>query len=75
MDVALVLLDPGLNEMASLPNVDLNALTGHTVHTRSLESQVILCTPKEARDLLQGLAHKLPVVLTQHLDEGGSANL
>jgi hypothetical protein len=54
-DVALVLLDPGLDRTASLPDVDLTTLTGHAVHTISLESQVILHRPKETRGLLQGL--------------------
>jgi hypothetical protein len=40
-DVALVLLNPGLVGTAGLPDVDLITLTGHAVHTRSLESQVI----------------------------------
>jgi hypothetical protein len=50
MDVALVLLDPGLDGTAGLPNVDLTVLTGHAVHTRS---DVILYGPNEAGDLLQ----------------------
>jgi hypothetical protein len=46
-DVALVCLDPGLEGTAGLPDVDLPTLTGYTVHTRSLESQVILHRLKE----------------------------
>jgi hypothetical protein len=41
---ALVLLDPGLDGTAGMPNVDLTTLAGHTVHTRSLQSQVTLHT-------------------------------
>jgi hypothetical protein len=52
--VALVLLYPGLNGTAGLPDVDLTTLAGHAVHTRSLESQVILHRPKETGDRLQG---------------------
>jgi hypothetical protein len=54
MDVALVLLDPGLDGTAGLPDVDLTTLAGHAVHTRSLESQVILHRSKETGDLLRG---------------------
>jgi hypothetical protein len=52
MDVALVLLDPGLDGMAGLTNVDLTTLAGHAAHARSLGSQVTLHRLKE-KDLLQ----------------------
>jgi hypothetical protein len=55
MDVALVLLDPGLDGTASLPNLDFTTLTGHALQARSLESQVILHRPKETGDLLWGV--------------------
>jgi hypothetical protein len=51
--MVLVLLDCGLDGMASLTDVDLTALAGHAVHTRSLESQVILHRLKETGDLLK----------------------
>jgi hypothetical protein len=54
MGVALVLLEPGLNGMTSLPDADLTALAGHAAYTRNLEFQVILYGPKKAGDLLQG---------------------
>jgi hypothetical protein len=54
VDVALVLLDPDLNGMISLPSVDLTAFSWHTVHTRSFESQVTLHMLKEPGDLFQG---------------------
>jgi hypothetical protein len=54
MDVALVLLDPRLNGTVGLPDIDLTTLAGHTVHTSSLEFQVILRRPKETGDLLRG---------------------
>jgi hypothetical protein len=53
-DVALVLLDPGPDGMACLPDVYLTTLAGYAVHTRSLDSQVILHRPKETGDLLRG---------------------
>jgi hypothetical protein len=52
MDVALV-LDPGLDGTADLPDVDLTTFAGHAVYTRSFESQVILHRPKETGELLQ----------------------
>jgi hypothetical protein len=44
--VALVLLDPGLDGTAGLPDVDLSALAGHAVYNRSLEFQVVLYGPE-----------------------------
>jgi hypothetical protein len=67
MDVALVLLDPGLDGMASLPDVDLTTLTGHAVYTRSLELQVILHRPKETGDLLGGRTTDLMLCLDSSL--------
>jgi hypothetical protein len=58
-----VLLDPSLTEMVGLPNVDVTTLAEHAVHTRSPESQVILCGPKETGVLLWGYAHRLDIVL------------
>jgi hypothetical protein len=54
MDVSFVLLDPDLNGMAGVPDVDLTILAEHAVHTNSLEFQVILHRPKENGDHLQG---------------------
>jgi hypothetical protein len=53
-DLALVLLDTGLDGTARLPDIDLTTLTGHAVHTRSLESQAILHRSRETGDLLRG---------------------
>jgi hypothetical protein len=53
-DVALVLLDRGLDGTAGLPDVDLAALAGRALYTRSVEFQVIIYGPKEAGDLLWG---------------------
>jgi hypothetical protein len=47
-NVPVVLLDPGLNGTASLPNVDLTTFAGYAVHTWSPESQVIHHRLKEA---------------------------
>jgi hypothetical protein len=52
-DVALVLLNPGLNGTAGLPDLNLTTLAGHAVHSRSPEYQVILHRPKETGDLLR----------------------
>jgi hypothetical protein len=49
MDMLLVLLQPGVNRMAHLPNVDLTALTADTVYSCCLQSQVILDQLKETR--------------------------
>jgi hypothetical protein len=51
-----VLLDPGLDGTAGLPDVDLIALAGHAVYTKSLEYQVVLYGLKEAGDLLWGVS-------------------
>jgi hypothetical protein len=48
MDVALVLLDPGLDGTACLPSVDLTAHKGMLYSPGVFESQVILHMPKEA---------------------------
>jgi hypothetical protein len=61
MDVALVPLDPGLDGTAGLPDVDLTAPSGRAVHTRSVESNVVVHRPKEAVDLLRGKAHRIDV--------------
>jgi hypothetical protein len=60
-NVLVVLLDPGFNEMASLPNVILTTFAGHAVHAWNLESQVVLHRPKEASNLLWWEAHRLYV--------------
>jgi hypothetical protein len=40
-NVSVVLLDPGVNGTASLPNVNLTTLAGYAVHAWSFPSQVI----------------------------------
>jgi hypothetical protein len=53
-DVALVLLEPGLDGTAGLHNVDLTTFTGHAVHAWNLESKVVLHRPKETASLVIG---------------------
>jgi hypothetical protein len=53
-DVAMMILDPGLDGTASVSDVDLTTLSGNSVHDRSLESQIMLHRPKEAGDLRRG---------------------
>jgi hypothetical protein len=51
-DVTLVLPDPGLDGTPYLTDIDLTILARHTVHTRNLESEIVLHKLKETRDLL-----------------------
>jgi hypothetical protein len=46
-NVPVVLLDPGINGIAILPNVNLTTFAGYAVHAWSFQSQVILHWPKE----------------------------
>jgi hypothetical protein len=62
IDVALMLLDSGLDETAGLRDVDLTALLGHAAYTKSLESQVILHSPTEAGILRRGWSHRRDVL-------------
>jgi hypothetical protein len=64
----MVLFDPGLSVTADMPIVDLTTLTGHAVHTRSLESEVIFYRPKEFGDLVWGKVHRLDVPRQQPAD-------
>jgi hypothetical protein len=66
-DVPVVLLDPGFNGTADLPNVDLTTFAGYAVHAWSLESQVILHSLKESGIFIGGRAHRLVVVPGQHM--------
>jgi hypothetical protein len=54
MDVPLMLLQPCINRTACLPNVDLTALTGDSVYTQCLKSQVFFDWPEETRYFLGG---------------------
>jgi hypothetical protein len=51
-DVPLMLLQPRVHGRASLPNVDLAALTGYSVYTRLPKSHVIFDRPEETRYFL-----------------------
>lgn len=67
MDVSVALFDPGFSGMASLPNVDLTTCAGFSVHAWTLESQVVLHWPKEARNLPRCEVCRLDVVPGQHV--------
>jgi hypothetical protein len=53
-NVPVVLLDPGINRTASLPNVNLTTLARCAVDTRRFHSQVILHGPKKLAILFGG---------------------
>jgi hypothetical protein len=57
MDVPLMLLQPLVHGMASLPNVHLAALTEDSVYTQCPKFQVIFDRPKETRYFLGRQAH------------------
>jgi hypothetical protein len=65
-NVSVVLLDPGINGTASLPNVNLTTLAGYAVHAWSFQSQVIFHGPKEISNFPRRKAHRLDVVPGQH---------
>jgi hypothetical protein len=54
-------LTPGLDGMASLPNVDLTTLARYTVHAWSRKSQIILHRSKETGNLPRGEAQRFYV--------------
>jgi hypothetical protein len=62
----LVLLQPGVNQTARLPDVDLAELTGDAVYSCCPQSQVVLDWPKETRYFRGTQAYRL-VVPRQHL--------
>jgi hypothetical protein len=65
-NVPVVLLDPGINRTASLPNVNLTAFARYAVDTRSFQSQVILHGPKKINNFLRRKAYRLDVMPGQH---------
>jgi hypothetical protein len=65
-NVPVVLLDPGINRTASLPNVNLTTLARYAVDTRSFQSQVILHRPKKISNILWWKAYRLDVMPGQH---------
>jgi hypothetical protein len=64
--VPVVLLDPGINGTASLPNVNLTTFAGYAVHAWSFQSQVIFHGPKETSNFPRQKAYRLDVVPGQH---------
>jgi hypothetical protein len=65
-NVPVVLLDPGINGTASLPNVNLTTFARYAVHTWSFQSQVILHGPKKISNFPQRKAYRLDVMPGQH---------
>jgi hypothetical protein len=65
-NVPVVLLDPGVNETASLPNVNLTTFAGCAVHAWSFQSQIIRHGPKETSSFPRQEAHRLDDVPGQH---------
>jgi hypothetical protein len=76
MNVPVVFLDPGINGMASLPNVNLTTFAWYAVHTRSFQSQVILHWPKKISNFPRRKSYRLDVMLGQHMTNAieGRAN-
>jgi hypothetical protein len=62
----MVLLDPGINGTASMPNVNLSTFAGFAVLAWSLQSQVILHRPKETSNFPRQEAHRFDDVPGQH---------
>jgi hypothetical protein len=65
-NVPVMLLDPGINGTASLPNVNLTTFTGYAVHAWSFQYQVVFHGQKETSNISQRKAHRLDVVPGQH---------
>jgi hypothetical protein len=72
-----VVLDPGINGTASLPNVNLTTFAGYAVHAWSFQSQVIFHGPKEISNFPRRKAHRLDVpgqhtadAIESHVDKG-----
>jgi hypothetical protein len=61
-----VLLDPGINGTASLPNVNLITFARYAVHTRSFQSQVILHGAKKISNFPRRKTYRLDVMPGQH---------
>jgi hypothetical protein len=67
-DVLVMLLHPGRNGTADLPNrpIDMTTFAGQAVHAWSLESQSVLHGPKETGRLLQRDTLRPDVVPAKH---------
>jgi hypothetical protein len=64
--VSVVLLDPGINGTACLPNLNLTTFAAYALHAWSFQSQVDLRGPKETSNYSRREAHRLDVVSGQH---------
>jgi hypothetical protein len=67
--MSVVLLDPGINGTACLPNVNLITFTGYAVHAWSFQSQVIFRRPKKISNFPRWKAHRLDVAPGQHMTD------
>jgi hypothetical protein len=65
-NVSVVLLDPGINGTASLPDVNLTTFTQYAVHAWSFQSQVIFHGPKKISNVPRRKAYRLDVMPRQH---------
>jgi hypothetical protein len=65
-NVSVVLLDPGINRTASLPNVNLTKFAQYAVHAWSFQSQVIFHGPKKISSFPRQKAYRLDVMPGQH---------
>jgi hypothetical protein len=61
MNVLVVLLYPGITEMASLPNVNSITFAAYAVHAWSFQSQVVLHGPKQTSNFPRREIHRLDV--------------
>jgi hypothetical protein len=66
-NVSVVLLDPGINGTASLPNVNLTTFARYAVHAWSFQSQVIFHGPKKISNFPRRKAYRLDVMPGQHM--------
>jgi hypothetical protein len=58
-----LLLQPGIDQMVSLFNVDLTKIAGHIIHSSYSQTQVVLDQLKETGNFLQQEANRSGVVL------------
>jgi hypothetical protein len=65
--MSVVLLDPGINGTASLPNVNLTTFARYAVHAWSFQSQVIFHGPKKISNFPRLKAYRLDVMPGQHM--------
>jgi len=64
--VLVLLLDPGLNEMSDLTNVDLTTFTGDAVDTSCFQAKVILDRTKDTGNLPRWEAYSFHAMSLYH---------